>query len=74
MQHSHARNDLNGSQEFGETQHIKILSPTKEHTCAGLRTPYAYVADVQLGHHTGPSTAGAGAVLESVACLWILFP
>lgn len=36
-----------------------------------------YIADVQLGIHVGPPTTGAGggeAYLDSVACLWILYP
>jgi hypothetical protein len=32
-----------------------------------------YVADVQLNLHKGPPTIGAGAILESAACSWILF-
>jgi hypothetical protein len=33
-----------------------------------------YMTDVQLGHHVGSPTAGAGAGHESVASLWILIP
>lgn len=29
---------------------------------------------MQLGLHVGPPTTVAGAVSESVACLWIPFP
>jgi hypothetical protein len=33
-----------------------------------------YVAEVQCGLHVGSSTIVVGAVPDSVACLWILFP
>lgn len=39
-----------------------------------LAPPATYVADVQLGLHSGPPTTGAGAGPDSVACLWNLFP
>lgn len=49
--------------------------PTKEYTRTGLILPLptlrTYIADVQLGLHTGQSTTGAGTVPESVAYLWI---
>ena len=35
--------------------------------------PYTYVPEVQLGLHVGLPTIGAGAIPDSVACLWILF-
>jgi hypothetical protein len=34
----------------------------------------AYVADVQLSLHVGPSETEVGAVPNAVACLWNLFP
>jgi hypothetical protein len=48
--------------------------PTKEQTWTGLRLLSTYEADVQFSFHAGPPTTGAGAVAESVACLWIQFP
>ena len=47
--------------------------PFKEQVLARLK-PSKYVADVQLGLHEGPPTPGAGAVPNSVVCLWISFP
>lgn len=32
-----------------------------------------YVAEVHLGLQAGPQTPGAGAALDSVACLWTTF-
>ena len=56
----------------------KTKPPNEEHTWTELIPPthththrHRYVANVQLGLHTGPPTAGAGAVPHSVTCLCV---
>ena len=67
-------------QEDQQSQLTRTLgdSNTLNHQRASMSWAYTpsptYVADMQLSLHVGPSTTGAGAVCESAACLWNLFP
>ena len=47
--------------------------PIKEQSQVEPNPSPIYVAGVQLGCCVGPLTTGAGAVPDSVACLWIPF-
>ena len=60
--------DLGGSQRLNHQ--LKIIDGVELFHVP----PNTYAADIQLGLHAGPPTTGAGAVPDSVACLWILFP
>jgi hypothetical protein len=47
---------------------------TKGRPWPGPRPYHTYVTDVQFGFYASPPGTGVGAIYESVASLWILFP